>query len=126
MPKKPPSVAYPWQVQARKDRKHQARRPRQQASAAARGYDADWKRLRERVLLEEPVCRFCERRGLAVAATVVDHIEPLSIAPDRRLDRSNLQALCAPCHDGEKARADRALRRRNGRGRGGRKVQDPS
>jgi len=48
--------------------------------------------------MEEPLCRHCLREGRVTAATLVDHIVPLSQAPDLRLLRSNLQSLCARCH----------------------------
>lgn len=67
-------------------------------SAAARGYDADWRRLRKRQLQLEPLCRRCKADGLLTPATEVDHVVPIADAPGRRLDASNLQSLCHPCH----------------------------
>jgi 5-methylcytosine-specific restriction enzyme A len=61
-----------------------------------------WKRVRLRVLREEPTCRAC-----GAASTQVDHIIPFR--PEvggSRYDRANLQALCERCH-GEKSAADR-------------------
>lgn len=55
--------------------------------------------------MEEPLCRYCLRQGRVEAATCVDHIVPISQAPDLRLVRSNLQALCASCHT-RKTRAE--------------------
>lgn len=60
-----------------------------------------WLALRDRVLSEEPVCRRCR----APAPTDVDHIIGLDKAPHLALTRSNVQALCAPCH-GRKTRAE--------------------
>lgn len=71
---------------------------RQRGSAAARGYDATWRRLRLVVLAEEPLCRFCQARGRVVPATEVDHIEPIALRPELRLVRANLRATCRPCH----------------------------
>jgi 5-methylcytosine-specific restriction protein A len=48
--------------------------------------------------MEEPLCRHCLREGRVTAATLVDHIVPLSLSPELRLDRGNLQALCSRCH----------------------------
>ena len=48
--------------------------------------------------MEEPLCRHCLRQGRVTAATLVDHIVPLSLSPELRLDRGNLQALCSRCH----------------------------
>lgn len=52
-----------------------------------------WKRLRLMVLNEEPLCRVCQ-----AAATVVDHIKPISEGGPKT-DRENLQSLCKQCHD---------------------------
>jgi hypothetical protein len=59
---------------------------------------AAWRRLRAWRLAVEPLCRACKSRGLVVAGTEVDHIEPVSVAWDRRLDESNTQSLCGSCH----------------------------
>jgi 5-methylcytosine-specific restriction protein A len=71
---------------------------RQRESASARGYDVAWRRLRLVVLAEEPLCRFCQTRGLVVAASEVDHVVPISIRADLRLVRANLRPLCRPSH----------------------------
>lgn len=75
-------------------------------SSAARGYGADWRKVRAAVLADEPLCRFCAAEGRIVAATQVDHIEGFNGVRDaRRLDRANLQPLCAPCHAAKTARS---------------------
>lgn len=73
---------------------------RARGSAAARGYDAAWRRLRLAVLAEEPLCRFCKAEGKVTPATVVDHID--GNAWNRA--RLNLRPLCKPCHDRRTAR----------------------
>lgn len=96
------------------ERKAQAdqRRP----SAARRGYDHRWRKLREVVLADEPLCREHAARGETVPATTVDHIVPL---PDGDDSRENLQPLCASCHGEKTARHDRdGLGWRPGRHRG--------
>lgn len=67
-------------------------------SAAARGYDRRWRRLRRRVLAEEPVCRDPDGRhpNEVVAAVHVDHIIPRRNGGTDA--RENLQALCPSCH----------------------------
>jgi 5-methylcytosine-specific restriction endonuclease McrA len=68
-------------------------------SSAARGYGADWRKLRAIILTREPLCRACAERGLTVPATDVDHIEPFSgLADPRRLAPGNCRPLCRPCH----------------------------
>lgn len=54
---------------------------------------AKWKRTRERVLFEQPLCA-C---GCGHIATDVDHIEPIETGGDPWA-RSNLQPLAASCH----------------------------
>lgn len=74
-------------------------------SSSARGYGADWRRVRAEVLRAEPHCRMCRGAGLLVPATDVDHIAPFHGLEDpRRLDRANLRPLCAPCHRTRTAR----------------------
>jgi 5-methylcytosine-specific restriction endonuclease McrA len=71
----------------------------------ARGYGADWQRLRAAVLAAEPLCRMCQAVGRTTAATEVDHIEPFDgVADPRRLDRANCRPLCTPCHRSRTAR----------------------
>ena len=53
------------------------------------GYDTTWDKLRRIVRVEEPLCRACLRVGMITASGKNDSL---------RLDRSNLQALCKPCH----------------------------
>ncbi len=78
----------------------------QRGSAASRGYGRDWQRLRRLVLSEEPLCRECQKRGRVTLAVEVDHIVPIRKAPERRLDQTNLQGLCKPCHSRKTARED--------------------
>ena len=67
---------------------HHAPRP----SARARGYDADWERLRAQHLAAHPACARC---GLAGAAMAVDHKTPHRGHGDPlRLAPGNLQTLC--------------------------------
>lgn len=74
-------------------------------SAAKRGYDSDWRKLRLVVLDEEPVCRSCGRE----ASEHVDHI--VALAKGGTNDRSNLQGLCQRCHSVKTARVDGAFGR---------------
>ena len=73
-------------------------------SAASRGYDRAWQRLRRAVLAEEPLCRHCRRAGLLPEANEVHHVQPVARRPELRLERANLVPLCKPCHSAETAR----------------------
>ncbi|HEV7417299.1 MAG TPA: HNH endonuclease [Tianweitania sediminis] len=71
-------------------------------SARARGYDKEWEQARGEYLAAYPSCRRCGAK-----ATLVDHITPIRQAPHRRLDRTNFQSLCQPCHSGWKQSQER-------------------
>lgn len=67
-------------------------------SAASRGYDHHWTKLRNAYLREHPLCEECSSRDNPVVADLVHHKVPVEVAPDRLLDWLNLQALCSTCH----------------------------
>lgn len=62
-------------------------------SSAARGYDGRWQKVREQVLLSDPLCAVC-----GALAADVDHITPIRAGGDI-LNRDNLQPLCRSCHN---------------------------
>ncbi len=68
-------------------------------SAASRGYDKDWFRLRASFLAANPICCVCGSR-----ASHVDHIKSVREAPLLRLATSNLRSICGPCHSRRTAR----------------------
>ena len=72
-------------------------------SPPSRGYDRAWRRLRDQVLREEPLCRACLAAGRVTEAVMVHHVEPVAARPDLRLTRSNLGPLCDPHHAAEHA-----------------------
>jgi 5-methylcytosine-specific restriction protein A len=67
-------------------------------TSAERGYDSAWRRLRAQHLRANPWCVMCAQIGKAERATDVDHIVPHSGDDGLRLDRANLQSLCAWHH----------------------------
>lgn len=93
----------------------QHKAPEARGTARQRGYDRLWERLRSVHLAAHPLCVMCLADGLVndgsltpsgrlhpvrrKRSPVVDHIIPIAIAPDRRLDLSNLQTLCSTHHD---------------------------
>lgn len=79
-------------VRSRAQADHDERR----GSAASRGYDARWRKLRLMVLRRHRLCAECERHGRVTLATDVHH----KIAKrDGGLDTAeNLEPLCHSCH----------------------------
>lgn len=87
------SLGHPQRRWVPLDLRDQESRP----SAARRGYDARWKKLRIMFLRKHPLC--VDPFGIhatPVAATDVDHILPLRRGGSNRDE--NLQALCHSCH----------------------------
>jgi 5-methylcytosine-specific restriction endonuclease McrA len=78
-----------------------AERERKQAidanrpSSTERGYDGAWRKVRATHLRSHP---FCSHPGCSALAIDVDHIEPISEHPERRLDPTNLRSFCRPHH----------------------------
>lgn len=76
-------------------------------SSTARGYGADWQRLRARFLAAHPLCECDDCKGGELRVTpaeVVDHIEAIEDRPELRLVESNLRAMSKTCHDRHTAR----------------------
>lgn len=83
-----------------------------------RGYDHDWMAVRDmRRELDENLCQHCLAEGGLIAAMqelarsskyhTVDHIVPVHVRPDWRLDVGNTQVLCDR-HNAMKTHADNA------------------
>ena len=93
-------------------------------TSAAKGYGYRWQKARADHLRRDPLCVFCQAKGLVVAASIVDHKtphrlgdaklsgDPARIAAAWRLfwDRANWQSLCKPCHDSTKQRMEKGGR----------------
>ena len=71
-------------------------------SPSQRGYGAEHKRLRALLLAKEPLCRECAKNGRVTAATIADHIVPLSKGGKTEL--SNYQPLCREHSDAKTLR----------------------
>ena len=76
-------------------------------TSAQRGYGYRWQKAREGYLRSHPLCVMCQARGLVEPSTIVDHVIPHQGDQQLFWDKTNWQALCKPCHDGEKQRQER-------------------
>ena len=56
-----------------------------------------WKHLRNKKLLNNPLCESCEVEGRYIPATDVDHIQAIN-SGGSSTDPENLQSLCHRCH----------------------------
>jgi len=65
-------------------------------SAARRGYNYRWQKIRKMFLAENPLCHDCLERGEVKAAEEVHHIKPLAEGGTHEF--SNLMSLCKECH----------------------------
>ena len=102
-----PAFAKANKVDAR--REHDAARNKVRASRRWYGLKA-WQVRRAEQLAREPLCSFCLRHGLTVAAMVADHVE-LHNDDWEMFISGELQSLCKPCHDSDKQRAERFAER---------------
>lgn len=59
-----------------------------------------WKKAIEIVKIRDKgLCQHCLKEKRLVIGTIVDHIIPLSVDWDKRLNEDNLQLLCLGCHN---------------------------
>ena len=82
---------------------------RNRGTSCERGYDSDWQRVADEVReRDEYLCVNCiEQAGVMEAmrrlaqsgiSFPVDHIIPIHVRPDWRLEPDNCQTLCPSCH----------------------------
>ena len=57
-----------------------------------------WRRPRDQVALEEPMCQLGFPDICTVVSKTADHIIPVTQRPDLALVRSNLRGTCRPCN----------------------------
>ena len=67
-------------------------------SAASRGYDSRWEKVRQMKVALDPLCEDCWKHGVVEAVAEVHHIQSIKERPDLRLDLHNLMSLCTRCH----------------------------
>lgn len=81
--------------------------PAKQDKISAFYRSAEWKRARYDVLVaNDGRCELCGAGKSDGVKLNVDHIKPLRLHWDRRLDPSNLQVLCGSCNQGKGNRDD--------------------
>jgi 5-methylcytosine-specific restriction protein A len=66
-------------------------------------YGSEWRKLRDKRINAEPLCRHCKAGGLVTPAVEVDHIIPRALGGKDEWD--NTQSLCKSCHQ-DKTRQD--------------------
>jgi 5-methylcytosine-specific restriction endonuclease McrA len=79
----------------------------------SRGGSRAWRRLRARVLAEQPSCQI-RLPGCTGRSEVADHIIPKRYRPDLVLRRENVQGACRACNSrkGSRTRAQAGAARR--------------
>ena len=85
-----------------------------QRSAEAKAYrrlykTSRWRRLRDSVLRERPLCERCLRMEVVEPATVVHHKDGGHKGDETRFWAGPFEALCKPCHDRFGAMEDRGV-----------------
>lgn len=77
---------------------HKSSHQQQKAAHDSRHYDYTWRQLRRSFLNSNPLCVMCLAEDRVQPAEHVDHIVPITRDATRRLDVTNLRALCQPHH----------------------------
>ena len=91
------------QLQAKRRAKGKAYNPQGETQAKQLRDSHAWERMSKQYRKRFPLCLdpygHHERDGVIVAAVEVHHIVPVTEAPERGLDESNLAQLCRDCHE---------------------------
>ena len=76
----------------------------QRGTAASRGYNSQWTKLRDLKLMRDPLCEDCASLGHVTVATIVHHANPISEGGAVLPPLNELVSLCAACHAKRHAR----------------------
>ena len=68
---------------------------------------AAWRKIRQRQLTIEPLCRFCKQKGIIKEADTVDHITPHK-GNMKLFFTGPFQSLCKECHSSTKQRLEKS------------------
>jgi len=84
-------------------KKWQKAATKKKVTSAKGGYDGDWERIRKAVLLRDGyLCQVNNSedctKDMPRPAVEVDHLVPITVRRDLRLDMRNLQASCLKCN----------------------------
>ena len=72
---------------------------------------APWRRLREQVLDEQPLCEDCLLVDRVTPATEIDHVLPRASHPELELEITNCRGLCKSHHSSKTMKELNARRR---------------
>jgi len=78
-------------------RKNWAKDDEKRGSSNERGYNWNWRKVRNNKLSIDPLCERCKKKGRVVVARLVHHKDRDS----SNNDDTNLESLCVPCHEDE-------------------------
>jgi 5-methylcytosine-specific restriction protein A len=88
-----------WKRRSELSERRRSGREVRRATPSQRGYDRDWTRVaRQRREADSWLCRPCLAEGRITASNEVDHIIPIHVRPDWRLEFGNTQVICRCCH----------------------------
>jgi 5-methylcytosine-specific restriction endonuclease McrA len=68
-----------------------------------------WRKLRDQVITEEPLCSLAIDGVCTLVSTTADHIVTFAEAPELAMVRSNLRGACRPCNRARGSLPDSAL-----------------
>jgi 5-methylcytosine-specific restriction endonuclease McrA len=69
-----------------------------------------WRRLRARVIRQEPVCKLRFPGICTGASTTADHIVSVTAHPELALVRSNVRGACVACNEARGSMPDELIR----------------